>query len=247
MFAFTIVLWELLHLRQAYADVSPLEIRDSIREGSRLPISNETPEELTTLVTQSWDQNARARPTFSEIVMFLKSFLATNAEPYSRLLVSIKPSAISPASGRENDADTDDILSIIKKKIPVKNGWKQYPLKKKLVWVAFFIMGLILLAAGIVVAVVVTSNRGIVPGEASNGVLSTSSSSAASNASTTVVTTAPNTSTTVVTTCSIYTPPSNRYDCGFPGITLAGCTARNCCWSPLPAGTSGPWCYSIRN
>jgi hypothetical protein len=71
-------MWELLHMTQAYQGVKPLEIRDSIRGGERLPIDSEISDELKSLVLQAWDQNPRARPTFSGIVTFLRAFQTFN-------------------------------------------------------------------------------------------------------------------------------------------------------------------------
>ncbi|GJJ68419.1 glucoamylase [Entomortierella parvispora] len=36
---------------------------------------------------------------------------------------------------------------------------------------------------------------------------------------------------------------ANRTDCGYVGITQAECQSTTCCWSPLPSGTAGPWCF----
>ncbi|KAJ3034714.1 hypothetical protein HDV00_004759 [Rhizophlyctis rosea] len=38
-------------------------------------------------------------------------------------------------------------------------------------------------------------------------------------------------------------PAFARVDCGHANTTPAGCNALGCCWSPLPAGTEGPYCY----
>ena len=35
----------------------------------------------------------------------------------------------------------------------------------------------------------------------------------------------------------------HRVDCGHSKITEEKCFNKGCCWSPLPKGEKGPWCY----
>ncbi|KAJ3284169.1 hypothetical protein HK104_010070 [Borealophlyctis nickersoniae] len=40
------------------------------------------------------------------------------------------------------------------------------------------------------------------------------------------------------------TAAADRVDCGTTGTNAQTCVANTkCCWTPLPAGTNGPWCY----
>ena len=36
---------------------------------------------------------------------------------------------------------------------------------------------------------------------------------------------------------------NDRKECGYYGIKDHECHTRGCCWSPLPRGQKGPWCY----
>lgn len=159
VFAFGIVLWQLLHLEVPYVDVTPLEIRDSIREGSRLPISPDIHQDLAKLVTQSWDQNPRNRPTFTEIVVFLKAFLATNPLvnmelPTRLILPTIPSSKIKPGSldGKKSHNSSGDFV----KPVPTNLSYSK---KKKLVIVGLVVALVVASIIGIVVAVVVNLNK----------------------------------------------------------------------------------------
>ena len=75
---------------------------------------------------------------------------------------------------------------------------------------------------------------------------STTAASSSLTASRSTTTTATTTTASIVpASCVTNAPVASRVDCGFAGITPDGCTSRQCCWAPLPVGTSGPWCYSI--
>jgi hypothetical protein len=131
--------------------VSPLEIRDSIREGSRLALSASVPEELTVLISNSWDQNPRTRPTFAEIVMFLKNFLATNPlvnnAPVSRIMLSMK---VAPLLNNPSDivSNTSPNFSqrILKQS---ERNWTRSSLKKKLLIVGTVFLFLVVMVGGI--------------------------------------------------------------------------------------------------
>ena len=55
VYAFSIILWELAHWRQSYSGVAMGEIRDAIKSGDRMPIEEEVPDEIKTLIEIAWD------------------------------------------------------------------------------------------------------------------------------------------------------------------------------------------------
>ena len=68
IYAFAIVLWEISHWTVSYHNVSVLEIRDSIREGARLPIVHVIPFEIRSLIEDCWVANPKERPAFIEVL-----------------------------------------------------------------------------------------------------------------------------------------------------------------------------------
>jgi hypothetical protein len=65
-------MWELSHWRQSYYGVALGEIRDSIKCGDRLPLDDDIPDGVKSVITQCWGQNPRERPGFKDILRYIK-------------------------------------------------------------------------------------------------------------------------------------------------------------------------------
>ena len=82
------------HWDFAYNGVSVLEVRDSIREGERLPISDDVTKGMKKLITSCWAPNPKHRLDFKEILETLSSLDAsldaTISKPISNKMQSTK-------------------------------------------------------------------------------------------------------------------------------------------------------------
>ena len=65
------------HWDFAYIGVSVLEVRDSIREGDRLPNSADVTKDMKKLITSCWSPNPKHRPDFKKIMENLNSLEAS--------------------------------------------------------------------------------------------------------------------------------------------------------------------------
>ncbi len=72
VYAFGIVLLEIVTGRTAYAGLSRDMIRKSVLEGKRPPIPASVPADICDLIQSCWAEDPRARPSFSDIVVVLE-------------------------------------------------------------------------------------------------------------------------------------------------------------------------------
>ena len=84
MYAFSIILWELIHWKQAYKNINSDEIRDSIRRGERLSFDKNISMEILALVEICWDQIPKARPSCADIIKAIN--IMTLAKPDNELI-----------------------------------------------------------------------------------------------------------------------------------------------------------------
>ena len=80
VYAYAMVLWEVISWEVAYKDIDPYNISVCVRDGERLPI----PEEdfgLGTLIETCWQQNMDSRLNFTEILLKVEPILPEVANP----------------------------------------------------------------------------------------------------------------------------------------------------------------------
>ncbi|MCQ2818965.1 MAG: protein kinase, partial [archaeon] len=77
VYSFGIILWEFWSVEPPYYQIPAKEVAENVRNNKeyRPPISDEVPEEISSLIKACWDYDPEARPTFEEIVIYLKKIL----------------------------------------------------------------------------------------------------------------------------------------------------------------------------
>jgi serine/threonine protein kinase len=89
IYAFGMVMWELLSLRRPYFGLSSGAIIRKIGMGEREVIPNDTPPELSRLIVSCWNENREKRPVsgviIGEIVSFQRGFLLLGKEDHDGL------------------------------------------------------------------------------------------------------------------------------------------------------------------
>ncbi|XP_052217775.1 tyrosine-protein kinase RYK-like isoform X1 [Dreissena polymorpha] len=75
VWSFGVVLWELVTLaHQPYPDIDPFEMSAYLHEGYRLAQPPNCPDELYTVMANSWSMKAEERPKFSQLLACLQDF-----------------------------------------------------------------------------------------------------------------------------------------------------------------------------
>ena len=106
VYAFAVVLWEMMTRSVPFATFGPAEIRDHVRAGKRLPLPvSDCPREVRDLITRGWDGDARVRPTFAESAAVLEA--AHKAMPTTTALRELSLGR----SGGGGGGDALDMLS----------------------------------------------------------------------------------------------------------------------------------------
>ena len=140
VFAFAVVLWELSHWLIAYQQVSVLEIRDAIKNGDRLVISEQVSLEIGGLITDCWNPNPKLRPSYAQILSRLKLPLNTvTEEDLGKIVETQKTRKLSV-----NDA---------------KPAPKKKDVSKRMLIFALGFTSLLLLVGGIFIAVYLNSSK----------------------------------------------------------------------------------------
>ena len=88
-------------------NVAAIEIKDSIKDGERLPIEEYVAEDTKNLITECWDDNPKLRPTFSEILTRLKEHAimlkpSGNFKSVIQLPFETNDQSRNPESGNES-------------------------------------------------------------------------------------------------------------------------------------------------
>jgi sugar lactone lactonase YvrE len=130
------------HWSAAYFNISLMEIKDSIKNGERLPVEADVPPEFQNLITLCWHDNPKRRPSFAEILEKL-------ADPYGATMSS-KAFSIGMSTKASKRPTTG-------KYYPKRQGVYQ---RMFIVTLAFFL--LVLIAAGVAIYVLVDSNKSAV-------------------------------------------------------------------------------------
>ena len=131
------------HWKAAYYHVSVLEIKDSIKNGDRLPISEDVPDKAKSLIAHCWNGSPRGRPAFAEILDRLQQAVPDD--------VTRKTSSKSPTSPKL------DAKSQSKK--DKKTFQKKQVISKRMLMIGLAFFVLVLLGTGIGVLVATLSSK----------------------------------------------------------------------------------------
>ncbi|EXB93906.1 Serine/threonine-protein kinase HT1 [Morus notabilis] len=80
-YSFAIVLWELLHNKLPFEGMSNLQAAYAAAFKNVRPSAEDLPEQLATILTSCWQEDANARPNFSQIIQMLLNYLYTISPP----------------------------------------------------------------------------------------------------------------------------------------------------------------------
>ncbi|CAI0456347.1 unnamed protein product [Linum tenue] len=116
-YSFAIVLWELVHNKLPFEGMSNLQAAYAAAFKNVRPSAEDLPEELALIVTSCWQEDANARPNFSEIIQMLHRYLTTvspaapviPARMYSsenKVLAPDSPGESSLMAARDDPGDT---------------------------------------------------------------------------------------------------------------------------------------------
>ena len=152
----------MMHLQIAYEGVSPIEIKDSIREGQRLSISPDIPPDLSEIIKRCWDKNPRARPTFQEVVASLKAILmAIGAEQVAVKSLDLTTSMNSPLSASPPALPNELQTKRMKIDPPFsRNSWFCNLKSRKMFIIVIILVSLVVIGIIVGVFVGVSSNKG---------------------------------------------------------------------------------------
>ena len=152
-------------MTKAYHQVNVLEIRDSIKNGERLPIDSKISQALKNLITSTWEQNPRARPSFPGILKYLQAYISPEGDckalPDTILMNTI---ALPRIAQLESSLELSSHLAVIKKAGGTPNvkgstlqRGSKFSHRKKLIILAFILI--ILASGGVGVYFYTTSNK----------------------------------------------------------------------------------------
>lgn len=80
-YSFAIVLWELLHNKLPFEGMSNLQAAYAAAFKNVRPSAENIPEELAIILTSCWQEDANARPNFTQIIQMLLNYLYTISPP----------------------------------------------------------------------------------------------------------------------------------------------------------------------
>ena len=73
MYAFGVLLWEILERAVPFAGDDPSDISRQVQAGERMAIPMSVPKPLATLVADCWAADPSARPSFEKVLEVLKT------------------------------------------------------------------------------------------------------------------------------------------------------------------------------
>ncbi|KAK2388896.1 hypothetical protein P8452_26753 [Trifolium repens] len=80
-YSFAIVFWELLHNKVPFEGMSNLQAAYAAAFKNVRPSADHLPEELAVILTSCWQEDANARPNFTQIIQMLLNYLYTVSPP----------------------------------------------------------------------------------------------------------------------------------------------------------------------
>ncbi|KAM7272400.1 hypothetical protein ACFE04_027063 [Oxalis oulophora] len=80
-YSFAIVLWELLHNKLPFEGMSNLQAAYAAAFKNVRPSAENVPEEMATILTSCWKEDANGRPNFTQIIQMLLNYLYTISPP----------------------------------------------------------------------------------------------------------------------------------------------------------------------
>jgi len=72
VFSYGVILYEIAARKLPFQDVPAENVRALWKKGDRPPIPDDTPPEFEKLIKMCWDQRPRSRPTFPDIIQYLR-------------------------------------------------------------------------------------------------------------------------------------------------------------------------------
>lgn len=124
-YSFAIVFWELLHNKVPFEGMSNLQAAYAAAFKNVRPSADHLPEELAVILTSCWQEDANARPNFTQIIQMLLNYLYTVSPPTpaipSRIFTSENtvlppesPGTSSLMAKRDDTGDTPRVKDEIK-------------------------------------------------------------------------------------------------------------------------------------
>jgi serine/threonine protein kinase len=80
-YSFAIVLWELLHNKLPFEGMSNLQAAYAAAFKNVRPSAENVPEEMATILTSCWKEDANGRPNFTQIIHMLLNYLSAISPP----------------------------------------------------------------------------------------------------------------------------------------------------------------------
>merc|ERR1712130_710465 len=111
VYAFGIILWEILHRKEPYENMSPIQIVVAVvNENNRPQISEEyVSHPFVPLMKTCWDEEPKKRPDFHEIIESLNNMLEQQHQrETSRYDSPLSTVSVLSHSGQDQDEDEED-------------------------------------------------------------------------------------------------------------------------------------------
>ena len=138
--------------------VSTGEIKDSIKEGHRLSIEETVSEDINNLITKSWDQNPRLRPSFKDISKLLASYHSALVDLDQEMPLNENPiDSKRPIAF----AETSTQYQYRKPTRSRENIWKRFQTRKKLAILSCLTFTTLIVAATVTIYVVQFSKSAV--------------------------------------------------------------------------------------
>lgn len=83
-YSYGVILWELWSGKDPQGDLAPLAFANKVaHENFRPPIAPNTPAAIKELIVRCWDADAKKRPSFDDILKYLKAYEASGHDRHS--------------------------------------------------------------------------------------------------------------------------------------------------------------------
>ncbi len=103
VYAFSVVLLEIMVGRPAYMGMKASAIRKMVCEGRRLPVPELVPPEVKCVIEECWAQEPEARPTFRDVLSRLEAFLGLMDEQRQADTSGLPATMAGAAQGGEDE------------------------------------------------------------------------------------------------------------------------------------------------
>ena len=168
-------------------NVAVAEIKDSIKDGDRLPIADFVASKAKTLIAECWQDNPKQRPTFAEIVKRLAGQINI-LEPSENIGSEFQLASKSIGKSKKRKSDKDE--NLVKRKTP-----------NRLLLAVLAVLILVLIGGGVGIFLYINSlNKSVeIPSPTTTTAFSTKSTTAVTTVTTRTITRTPSPVATVRT------------------------------------------------